>query len=102
MTVPWLGARRKRRGRRETFAADGRGETRRMQELAVKRKSRQRVHCRKTDGRGAKANSEKSRDFEPPPNLERASLAATAMIVSAAELEVGHTSWVRRMDRSRS
>jgi hypothetical protein len=23
MTVPWLGARRKRRGRRETFAASG-------------------------------------------------------------------------------
>src|ERR1017187_6886023 len=33
VTVPWLGARRKRRGQRETFAADGGCETRRMQEL---------------------------------------------------------------------
>jgi hypothetical protein len=54
-----------------------------MQELAVTRKSRQ--------GRNAKANSAKSRDFEPPPNLERASLAAAVMIVSAAELEASRT-----------
>jgi hypothetical protein len=46
VTARWLGARRKRRGRRETFAAGGGCETRRMQEPAVKRRSRQRVQWR--------------------------------------------------------
>jgi hypothetical protein len=67
-----------------------------MQELAFKRRSRQRVHWRKTDGWGAKANSAKSRDFESPPNLERASLGAAVMIAPAAELEVGGRASVRK------
>jgi len=40
---------------------------------------------RKTNGRGDENNSAKSRDFEPPLNLEGASLAAALMIVSAAQ-----------------